>query len=355
MNSPLSFLKVRAFLTRWRGDRRSRVRPTWWQAWHDARAARARVRALHQQRHVSFTLEPLEARLMLSADLTGVVVAHTLLDPSVPINSEAATVRILNQGDTATNQASQVAVYASLDQVLDTSDRLLGTANAPKRIGAGRSADVDISFAIPGVLEPGSYTLLGRVDATNVIAESSETNNLAIGPAFAVIWQFGAVPGRTGETALTLTDAGGTQVAFSLTGAGLGEVIRDGNQWDIRLAGTGAQTILAMQTSGGNGRVTIDDIHVLGPVGAVVAPTTNLTGTLAMDGPVTAGILLGSTDGAVIAAPTILGTAIQGVTVQGIAILGNLSNSTILIGANLGQDGELGGSAANTDNFGAGT
>src|SRR5882724_12152965 len=107
MNSPLSFLKVRAFLTRWRGDRRSRVRPTWWQAWHDARAARARVRALHQQRHVSFTLEPLEARLMLSADLTGVVVAHTLLDPSVPINSEAATVRILNQGDTATNQASK--------------------------------------------------------------------------------------------------------------------------------------------------------------------------------------------------------------------------------------------------------
>jgi len=90
-------------------------------------------------------------------------------------------------------------------------------------------------------------------------------------------------------------------------------------------------------------------------VGAVVAPTTNLTGTLAMDGPVTAGILLGSTDGAVIAAPTILGTAIQGVTVQGIAILGDLSNSTILIGANLGQDGELGGSAANADNFGAGT
>ncbi len=48
-----------------------------------------------------FALEPLEPRLLLAADLTGLVTAHTLADPSVPTNVETATVQVKNQGTTA--------------------------------------------------------------------------------------------------------------------------------------------------------------------------------------------------------------------------------------------------------------
>jgi hypothetical protein len=96
-----------------------------------ARSLRHRWASRPVPHNRSFTLEPLEGRLLLSADLTGIVTAHTLLDPSVPTNAEAATIRVLNQGSTATNQVSQVAVYASLDNILDAGDVLLGNANAP--------------------------------------------------------------------------------------------------------------------------------------------------------------------------------------------------------------------------------
>jgi hypothetical protein len=80
----------------------------------------------------------------------------------------------------------------------------------------------------------------------------------------------------------------------------------------------------------------------------------DLTGTLAVDGPITAGIIVGSATGAAIAAPTILGTSVSGLDVQGISILGDLENSYILIGANLGADGQLGGLGADSDSYTAG-
>ena len=68
-------------------------------------------------------------------------------------------------------------------------------------INAGKFNDVSVSLQLPGTLQAGTYKLLAKVDATNVIAESNESNNVVVGPNFAVVWQFGAVPGRTGPTA----------------------------------------------------------------------------------------------------------------------------------------------------------
>lgn len=65
--------------------------------------------------------------------------------------------------------------------------------------------------------------------------------------------------------------------------------------------------------------------------------------------------MLGSANGAVIAAPTIHGITIQGMNVQGIVIRDGATDSTILIGANLGADGQLGGTGSNADTFGVGT
>ena len=288
----------------------------------------------------------------MAADVAGLITAHTLQDPSVPTNAESATVRVTNQGNQRTNTVSQVAVYASLDATFDAADILLGTANAPQRINAGSATNVVVPLSMPGTLQPVTYNLLARVDATNVIAEGAagEANNLSVGPQFEVEWQFGAVPGRTGNTVLNILDADGTRVTFTLTGPGTGEVIRDGATWDVHVTGTtSASAVTILTNSAGNGRVTLNDIHVQGPLAALTAATTDITGTVAVDGPVTA-LTLGSVQGGVVAAPSITALTI------GIPFLapGHLTNATILIGANLGQDGKLGGAGVNADTFGPG-
>ena len=118
----------------------------------------------------SFVLESLEPRVLLAADLTGLVTAHTLQDPSVPINAESATVQVQNIGNQRTNATTQVAVYASLDATLSGTDVLLGTANT-SGFNAGQSRNVTVNLAMPNTLAAGTYRLLSRVDNTNVIAE----------------------------------------------------------------------------------------------------------------------------------------------------------------------------------------
>src|SRR5678816_2468864 len=61
-----------------------------------------------------FALEPLESRMLLSADLTGVISSAAPIDPAVPTNTASAAVQVLNVGNQQAD-SSQVAIYASLD------------------------------------------------------------------------------------------------------------------------------------------------------------------------------------------------------------------------------------------------
>src|SRR6266550_1238460 len=155
-----------------------------------ARNLRNRWTRRRAPRNRSFTLEPLEGRLLLSADLTGLVTAHTLQDFSVPTNAESATVQVQNIGNQRANSTTQIAVYASLDTTLDGADVLLGTAST-SGLNAGQSRNVNVTLAMPNTLAAGTYRLLTRVDNTNVIAEGTvgEANNVAAGPSFGVVWQ----------------------------------------------------------------------------------------------------------------------------------------------------------------------
>ena len=142
---------------------------------------------------------------------------------------------------------------------------------------------------MPNTLAPGSYKLLSRVDATNVVAEGTagEANNTGVGPSFTVAWQFGTVPGRTGNSVLTLRDADGTAVTFKLTGPGVGTVVKDGTSWDLKLTGTTTTSAVTITTSGGNGRVTLNDIQTAGSVASFTAGTTDVNGTVAINGTIT--------------------------------------------------------------------
>ncbi|MEQ1845256.1 MAG: ELWxxDGT repeat protein, partial [Nitrospira sp.] len=290
-----------------------------------------------------FTLEPLEGRILLAADLTGLVTAHTLADPSVPTNVETATVQVKNQGTTATTVSTQVRVYASTDSTFSTSDVLLGTTTTAA-LSAGSSRNVLVNLTMPNPLAAGAYKLLSRVDATNVVAEGTvgEANNVKVGPTFTVAWQFGTVPGRTGNTVLTLRDADGTAVTFRLTGPGVGTVVKDGTSWDLKLTGTTTTSAVTITTSGGNGRVTLNDIQTAGSVASFTAGTTDVNGTVAINGTITT-LTLGDVLGGTVAAKSITTFTAR-----------NLTNAKLYIGTTLGQDGKLGGTSTNLDTYGLG-
>ncbi|CUS37543.1 hypothetical protein COMA1_40108 [Candidatus Nitrospira nitrosa] len=290
-----------------------------------------------------FMLEPLEPRLLLAADLTGLVTAHTLADPSVPTNVETATVQVKNQGTTAATVSTQVRVYASTDSTFSTSDVLLGTTTTAA-LSAGQSRSVLVNLTMPNTLAAGTYKLLSRVDATNVVAEGTtgEANNTGVGPSFTVAWQFGAVPGRAGNTVLTLRDADGTAVTFKLTGPGVGTVLKDGTNWDLRLTGTTTTSAVTITTSGGNGRVLLNDVHAFGPLASLTGATTDVNGALAIDGAITT-LTIGDKLGGSLAAKSITTFTAR-----------NLTGANLYIGTMLGADGKLGGTSTNLDTYGLG-
>ncbi len=290
-----------------------------------------------------YTVEALEGRILLAADLTGLVTAHTLADPSVPTNVETATVQVKNQGTTAATVSTQVRVYASTDSTFSTSDVLLGTTTTTA-LSAGSSRNVLVNLAMPNTLAAGTYKLLSRVDATNVVAEGTvgEANNVKVGPTFTVAWQFGAVPGRTGNTVLTLRDADGTAVTFRLTGPGVGTVVKDGTNWDLKLTGTTTTSAVLITTSGGNGRVLLNDVNAVAPLASFTAATTDVNGTVAINGTITT-LTLGDVLGGNVAAKSITTFTAR-----------NLTNAKLYIGTTLGQDGKLGGTSTNLDTYGLG-
>jgi ELWxxDGT repeat protein len=290
-----------------------------------------------------FMLEPLEGRILLAADLTGLATAyHTLASPNIPTNLEVATIKVTNKGN-ATAAASVLRVYASIDSTFSTSDVLLGTKTTDA-LGVGKSRDVEVDLKLPNTLAAGTYKLLSRVDATNVVAEGTfgEGNNTVVGPSFTVAWQFGAVPGRSGNTVLTLKDVDGTVVTFKLTGPGVGTVVKDGTNWDLKLTGTNTTSAVTITTSGGDGRVRLNDIQTAGSLASFNAATTDVNGTVAINGTIST-LTLGDVLGGNIAAKSITTFTAR-----------NLTNAKLYIGTTLGQDGKLGGTGTNLDTYGHG-
>ncbi|MCI0602797.1 hypothetical protein L0156_07260, partial [bacterium] len=232
-------------------------------------------------------------------------------------------------------------------------------------------------------------------------------------------YQFVTLPGKSGNKTLTVTDADGTKVTFNLNNGGLGEVVVNGTIWDVRLTATTSSSALTISTNnGGDGRVTIHDIQCTGPLAAINAATTDLTGTLSLNQPITQltlGDLFGGaitvngsvstltvrdvkpgsiwvngpvttlsigqihgvvavngavdtlTTGKIIGGTLTINGAINSLTtaaiqngtlaVQSVSTLitGDLTNANILVGTYLGKDGALGGTALDADAFGPGS
>src|SRR4029077_20134788 len=106
------------------------------------------------------------------------------------------------------------------------------------------------------------------------INESDETNNqLVLADALNVQWAFGNLPGQAGSQPLTLTDADGTQVTFTLSGAGRGDVTPSAGGFDLALTGTDAASAVTLTAVGGDGRATLHNLTINGSLLALNAPS----------------------------------------------------------------------------------
>ena len=103
----------------------------------------------------SVTFEALESRLLLSADLTGAILSSTLPAGALPGDTGAAVVDVSNRGNTSASADIRVDVYASLDNVLDSHDRLLGTQTAANSvINPAKNKSITVPLLIPADLVP---------------------------------------------------------------------------------------------------------------------------------------------------------------------------------------------------------
>ncbi|WP_447979331.1 LEPR-XLL domain-containing protein [Candidatus Nitrospira bockiana] len=138
-----------------------------------------------------------------------------------------------------------------------------------------------------------------------------------------VLGRFGNVPGGS-RPEVSLRDADGTVTTFGLTGNGVGEVSSEGGKWSLRVAGTDGGSTVTIRTTGGNGRVVLDDLVVGSPLGAINAPTADVVGTIGFAGPVNAA-MLGSVKGGTIWAQDLqLFTVVDDVENEAIRVEGSV-------------------------------
>jgi hypothetical protein len=179
------------------------------------------------------------------------------------------------------------------------------------------------------------------VTASDALAKptSSPVRRL-IAPGSGVIGSFGAVNGKT--VGLTFQAADGKRIGLSLKGGGTGEALWDGSALDLVLTGTTDRSSLGISAKGGDRRVTLRNVQADGPMRAVSGKTTDVVGTMFINGG--AGKLsLG----------TLTGTLAAAGSIASLATAGNVSGGFVLAGAALGTDVRVGGTGGAADAYAA--
>ena len=210
----------------------------------------------------------------------GAITAPTIL---VPGDKFTAKLVVTNQGTSAATGKIAINFWGSADTVLGEDRNLGSLKNLSVKLPPGKSATYTAKLVVPLDAPPGGYYLLGDVDSTNAIAESNETNNLAVRPGkLDVEWEFGNFGGRK-NVALNVADTAGTPVKFTLTGAGYGEVVGGPDFDQVIIHGTTAGAAVTIATTGTKG-TAIHDFNSDFSLKNLTAKTTSLLGNMKIGG-----------------------------------------------------------------------
>jgi len=192
----------------------------------------------------------------------------------------------------------------------------------------------------------------------------------AAGGSGTLIGSFGVVGGKLQRLTATIN---GAKITFALSG-GTANAYQDGNQ--VRLSVDDAGKGVAMAITSTGGRVSLGDVAISGTLKLMNAKTSDLGGNLRVTGSV-GNLALGDVTGnifsgasvASVSAGALKGTLfatdaigraklgdVTGTIASGSGVIGNMTalsmtNGRVLSGANLGDDGLVGGTGASQDAF----
>ncbi len=159
------------------------------------------------------------------------------------------------------------------------------TVNASSfTIPAGEAYTVQVTFTPTDVgARAGNITF-----TTDDVANGSVTLSLSGTGASGVMGQFGVVAGRAGTT-LALIDADGTRAIFTLGGAGTGTVTATEAGWTLGISGGTATTCIIISAvkgsgAGDDGLLKLADVTADSSIRSFIAPTTDLAGTMTVEG-----------------------------------------------------------------------
>ena len=118
-------------------------------------------------------------------DITGAVTHVDLGDPILAGNEGAVVTQVSNIGTVKADGDVIISVYASIDEVFDIDDVLLGQATDEVEL-TDNVADIDVNVVLPADMAAGQYFLLVKIDFSGDLADVDLTNNLLVGDAFEV-------------------------------------------------------------------------------------------------------------------------------------------------------------------------
>ena len=223
-------------------------------------------------------------RLLLNADLVGTVDLSRLPNPLVPGDSVTIPVQVVNQGDQPAVGKIAVALYVSADQTLAGAMPIVTLANQSLNLAPGKSKTLIAKLVIGSDAPAGAYYILANIDPQHVVAGDDPANNLAVSAQQrSLVYQFGAVPGRTGSVKLVFQGDGGGTFTLSLKGNGMGQVFPGADPSDLTLTGADAGSAMSVTLKGVSGHVQIGNI-TLGSVKSISAGGVDLLGNLTATG-----------------------------------------------------------------------
>jgi N-acetylneuraminic acid mutarotase len=210
-------------------------------------------------------------------------------------------------------QGVQLRVFCEANEIISDQNAPVVLGTGPVRI-AGPSKTftirnngsetlvLNLPFAEPNhfiitqpevnVLAPGAYTTFAVTLDTNEIGVFQDTisfdnNDIANDPFLFTVkgtvvqWLFGNIPGNKSNTKLTVPDACGVSVTFSLTGGGYAEIVGDSNFNQVNLHDTGEKSVLTIASKT---ETSVGDINSTGSLKAIAAKTANLRGDIKVSG-----------------------------------------------------------------------
>ncbi len=222
---------------------------------------------------------PYESKGELLAEFTDIAIPQ----PMAPGDKGKITLTIKHFRNQLLNGSMTVELYLSKNQILDSSDVLIGTTQLKvKKLPRDHPVTANLTTLIPNKAQAGQYYLLANIETDAATAGKELRFTASTRTKRNLTWEFGDIASRK-NTRLTVQDSQNNPVCFMLKG-GWGKVIGGKNFDEIRLYNTDIKSSLSIKTKG-KVFTSIGNIKITnGSLGAISAKTTDLRGSIIADG-----------------------------------------------------------------------